>query len=193
MSDVAEATEIRPAATVMVVRDGDGAGERTLQVLMLLRHPEAVFAPDAWVFPGGAVDPADSLTEVRGVTDEEASAALGLPSGGRAYFVAATRECSEEAGLVLDPAALRYVSRWITPPGRTRRFDTRFFLTPAPAGQVAAHDTTETVAAVWTSPSAALSRHAAGEINLVYPTIKHLQFLARHASVESALSPRRET
>ena len=98
------------AATVVVVRDG----EPGLEVLLLRRTPAAVFAPGAHVFPGGAVDPDDG-------DDHRATAA---------------REALEEAGLRLDPAALRPLARWVTPPGGPRRFDTRFFVTAAPAGQV---------------------------------------------------------
>ncbi|HEV8623467.1 MAG TPA: NUDIX hydrolase [Acidimicrobiia bacterium] len=103
MSEPAPHVEVQPAATVMLVRD---AGERrggSLEVLMLRRHPESVFAADAWVFPGGRVDDGDGagMPLGAGPSDEEASAALGLPSGGLAYWVAAARECFEEAGILL--------------------------------------------------------------------------------------------
>jgi 8-oxo-dGTP pyrophosphatase MutT (NUDIX family) len=95
--------EVQPAATVMLVR---GAGDRPdgpLEVLMLRRHPESVFAPDAWVFPGGRVDDGDGIDTPIGAgpSDDEASRALGLPAGGLAYWVAAARECFEEAGVLL--------------------------------------------------------------------------------------------
>ncbi|MGH9034335.1 MAG: NUDIX hydrolase, partial [Acidimicrobiia bacterium] len=100
----APAVEIRPAATLMLVRDGaDG-----IEVLMLRRHPDAVFAADAWVFPGGAVDPSDGdlpPAAVPGVTDGDASATIGVHSGGLAFFVAAVRECFEEAGVLLARTA----------------------------------------------------------------------------------------
>src|SRR5579884_2547064 len=102
----------RPAATIMVVRDapGHGAGDAepgagALQVLLLRRNLKTEFGGGAYVFPGGAVDEADGGTEAeqlcRGRTDQEASLLLGLPSGGLAYWVAALRECFEEAGLLL--------------------------------------------------------------------------------------------
>ena len=102
MSEPAPHVEVQPAATVMLVRHaGDGCGG-SLEVLMMRRHPEAVFAADAWVFPGGRVDEADSETPVgAGPSDAGASVALGLPSGGLAYWVAAARECFEEAGILL--------------------------------------------------------------------------------------------
>ncbi|HEY3238514.1 MAG TPA: NUDIX domain-containing protein [Acidimicrobiia bacterium] len=236
MTDPAPVVEIRPAATLMLVRDGvDG-----MEVLMLRRNPDSIFAADAWVFPGGAVDPADGDLPPAGLlgpTDDDASATLGLSAGGRAFFVAAARECFEEAGvllarhpssgavldtsseldatrfarhrrdllagrrslaemlaaegLVLDLTEVFYVSHWITPPGPPRRFDTRFFVAAAPAGQAASHDTAETVESVWTSPGRALERRAAGEIHLVFPTIKNLEALARFPASADLLAAAR--
>ena len=103
MSEPAPHVEVQPAATVMLVRDAGDGSDGSLEVLMLRRHPESVFAADAWVFPGGRVDDADALATpiVAGPSDEEASRALGLPAGGLAYWVAAARECFEEAGILL--------------------------------------------------------------------------------------------
>jgi 8-oxo-dGTP pyrophosphatase MutT (NUDIX family) len=102
MSDPAPHVEVQPAATVMLVREAGVRRGGSLEVLMLRRHPEAVFAADAWVFPGGRVDEADSATPIgAGPSDVEASEALGLPSGGLAFWVAAARECFEEAGVLL--------------------------------------------------------------------------------------------
>ena len=92
---------VRDAATVLLVRDG----ERGLEVAMLRRRLDSGFVPGAYVFPGGAVDPGDrSLRwEARctGHDDASASAVLGVPAGGLAFWVAAVRECFEEAGLLL--------------------------------------------------------------------------------------------
>ncbi len=107
MNEPASHVEVQPAATVMLVRDrpagdrGEGAGG--VEVLMLRRHPESVFAADAWVFPGGRVDDGDrdGAPIAIGPSDAEASAELGLPSGGLAYWIAAARECFEEAGILL--------------------------------------------------------------------------------------------
>lgn len=91
----------RPASTLVLARDGDDG----VEVFMLKRTLDAAFAGGAFVFPGGAVDPADAAPELAaacaGLDDAAASRLLNLPSGGLAYFVAAIRECFEEAGVLL--------------------------------------------------------------------------------------------
>lgn len=89
---------IRPAATVMLVDD-----RPDLHVLMLRRNARQVFASDMWVYPGGAVDVADAEEAASfcdGLDDATASRRMGLESGGLAYWVAAIRECFEEAGVL---------------------------------------------------------------------------------------------
>lgn len=89
----------RPAATVMLLRDGRVG----LEVLLLQRASSTPFVPGAHVFPGGAVDDADH--ELDGVADgldpATADARLGVPAGGLAFWATAVRECLEEAGVVL--------------------------------------------------------------------------------------------
>ena len=98
-----DAVPTRDGATVMLVRDGDHA-ERPLEVFMLRRHPSTAFG-SVHVFPGGVVDPADTDPALDAhcpdLTDAEASARLRVPTGGRAFWVAAVRECFEEAGVLL--------------------------------------------------------------------------------------------
>ena len=93
--------EVRDAATVMLVRDGDAG----MEVLMLMRNLNSDFVGGAYVFPGGAVDPHDRHQDLDpyclGRTDEQASERLGIESGGLAFWVAAVRECFEEAGILL--------------------------------------------------------------------------------------------
>jgi glyoxylase-like metal-dependent hydrolase (beta-lactamase superfamily II)/8-oxo-dGTP pyrophosphatase MutT (NUDIX family) len=223
----------RPAATLALLRDGDGGPE----VLLMRRTHLAEFASGAYVFPGGSVDAADRDSALamlaRGLGDEQASRALGMREGGLAYWIAAIRECCEEAGLLLaydgsdDLVAidgdthraeftrqrralaqghlalvdllreggltlatdkLAYLHRWITQPGRPRRFDTRFFLARAPLRQQSEHDGSELLHHVWLTPEEALARHARGEVLLLYPTIKTLQTLARFQTVDEALA-----
>ena len=96
----------------------------------------------------------------------------------------------EAMELRLQTRALAPWSRWITPvvPSMsTRRFDTRFFVARAPAGQIAHHDNEETVATLWVSPRAALEQYRDGVIDLAPPQIMTLAHLARHASVAQVL------
>lgn len=95
---------ISPAATVMLVRDA-ADGEPGIDVFMLRRTARAVFGAGMFVFPGGRVDGIDGADEIgrfcHGLDDETASAKLGIERGGLAYWVAAVRECFEEAGVLL--------------------------------------------------------------------------------------------
>lgn len=82
-------------------------------------------------------------------------------------------------------------TRWITPTTPSvmnKRFDTRFFVAAAPAGQVACHDDHETTASIWLRPRTALEQYWAGEIELAPPQIMSLAHLARHANVGSVLA-----
>jgi 8-oxo-dGTP pyrophosphatase MutT (NUDIX family) len=216
---------VRDAATVMLVRDGD---DGRMEVFMLRRNLNSDFIGGAYVFPGGAVDEADRHADLEAVcearSDDQASVMLGVDRGGLAYWVAAVRECFEEAGVLLaygtdgevvsfaDPDIARrfdehrgavdrgarrlvevceleklrlavdrihYFSHWITPVGVVRRYDTRFFVTAAPPEQVPLHDDRETIANLWVNPADALARHRAGELDLIFPTIKNLEAIAR--------------
>ena len=90
-----------PAATVTLVRDG----AQGLEVLMMKRNEKSAFVPGRYLFPGGAVDTSDGLSDIHarctGLNDETASKRLGIQSGGLAYWVAAIRESFEESGLLL--------------------------------------------------------------------------------------------
>src|SRR4051812_7439289 len=92
----------RPAATLLAARDHPQGG---IEILMMRRSQRLEFGPGNYVFPGGALDPSDfdpvwhSLCD--GQDDASASRLLDLPDGGLAYWVAAVRECFEEAGLLL--------------------------------------------------------------------------------------------
>jgi 8-oxo-dGTP pyrophosphatase MutT (NUDIX family) len=155
-------TETRPreAATVIVLR----GGAETLEVLLVKRNPEQRFMGGAWVFPGGAVDP------------------------GEDHRVAGVREVEEEAGVVIpDPGSLVEFSRWITPKQVKIRFDTRFFLAPAPDGAEPRPDGAETVDHGWFTPQGALEAYGREEISLVFPTIKTLEQLAPFESAAALL------
>ena len=90
----------------MLVRDApEPEGGTQLQVRMVRRNLRSDFVGGAYVFPGGAVDPNDGGTEAEalctGRSDAQASALLGVGTGGLAYWVAVVRETFEEAGLLL--------------------------------------------------------------------------------------------
>jgi 8-oxo-dGTP pyrophosphatase MutT (NUDIX family) len=131
---------------------------------------------NVWVFPGGALD---------SVGGER------LPED-RDYRAAALRELAEEVSIQLDdPDQLVPFSRWITPLEVKVRYDTRFYLAIAPSHSAPTADGQEIVEVSWISPSAALDRHRAGEMLLVFPTIKQLEALARFGSADEALTAAR--
>ena len=167
-------TTPRLAASVIVLR-GERAG---LEVLLVQRNPASRFMGGAWVFPGGAVDAHEG-------------------EGDEAHRICAVRELDEEAGIAIDDQdALVPFSRWITPKVVKIRFDTWFFLSPVPADVEPQIDGGECVAWRWSTPQGALDAYAAGELQLVFPTIKHLEQLAAfpsaHALVEHARARRVE-
>lgn len=150
-------TAVRNAATVIVVRDRSGTDP---QVLMGQRGAKAAFMPNKFVFPGGAMDVDDARVPLAAPLPEPCRARL-MADGGAAIWqalcIAAVRELWEETGLILgrpgdwagpvpadwqsfaatghvpDASALSFVFRALTPPGRPRRFDARFFVVDAEA------------------------------------------------------------
>ena len=158
-------TPPRIAASVIVLRDSPAGPE----VLLVRRNPEARFMGGAWVFPGGAVHGEESPPE------------------------AGTRELREEASLDLPGGvdALVPFSRWITPAEVKLRFDTFFYVVRAPDGSEPAVDGEECVDARWLRPADALAAHERGELQLVFPTIKHLEQLAESPSVDATIDAAR--
>jgi 8-oxo-dGTP pyrophosphatase MutT (NUDIX family) len=166
--------EARPAASMILLRRGGKHVDRGVEVLLVRRSTEARFMPGVWVFPGGRVDPGDA-------GDEEA-----------AHMACAVRELHEEAGIALGPEAeLLAWSRWITPELVPIRFDTRFYVTLAPPHSPPRPDGQETTDAEWFAPAGALERHRAGELELVFPTIKHLESLLPYSSSDEVLDAAR--
>jgi 8-oxo-dGTP pyrophosphatase MutT (NUDIX family) len=158
-------TPPRQAATVILLR----GGEQSLELLLVKRTPHARFMGGVWVFPGGAVEQEEG--------DDD-----------RAHRAAALRELREEAGVELPHTdELVKFSRWITPAEVRTRFDTHFFLAPLPPGQEPRVDGEECVELGWFTPAGALAAHRAGEILLVFPTIKHLEQLSAFATATALL------
>jgi 8-oxo-dGTP pyrophosphatase MutT (NUDIX family) len=157
--------EPRPAASLILLRDGPGGAE----VLLVRRNPEQRFMGGAWVFPGGGTRPDDD--------DPPATA---------------RRELEEEAGLTLSPGAeLVPFARWIAPEEVSVRFDTWFFAAAAPPDAEPQVDGGECVEARWLRPTDALAAHARGELLLVFPTIKQLERLGETGSVAETLEAAR--
>lgn len=129
----AEAPPVRDAATVILWRRA-AAG---IELLMGQRGAGAAFMPSKYVFPGGAVDAGDAISPLP--LSAVCVRRLGLlcpatAASPEALAGAALRELHEETGLLIPPTvdpALRFFFRAITPPGRSRRFDARFFLADA--------------------------------------------------------------
>jgi 8-oxo-dGTP pyrophosphatase MutT (NUDIX family) len=214
------------AATLLLLRDR-GAG---LEVLMITRHAETVFAGGAAVFPGGRLDPGDAdpalLSQCRAVP--------AIDAAQMALRVCAIRETFEEAGLLLarrrgedqlvtgsDVQALHdrllaelghpadfaelvsegglelatdllvLFAHWITPAIRPRRYDTYFFLAPAPARQEARHDGREAVDSVWVEPAQAAADGATHRVKMIFATRFNLQKLARSTGSEAAFAAAR--
>jgi 8-oxo-dGTP pyrophosphatase MutT (NUDIX family) len=151
--DKAEASEMAPrrlplrprdSATLILLDQSDG----DVRVMMGRRHRGHAFMPGKFVFPGGRTDRDDSRIAVEAPVDPEDASKLGPRAN--ALALSAIRETFEEAGLLVGrpgrfatrsqgwrgfsvngvvptPSSLRFVARAITPPGRVRRFDTRFF------------------------------------------------------------------
>lgn len=217
---------LRQAASILVVRDG-AAGMEVLLVRRAERNDDR--SSGAFVFPGGTLDPQDkTLHEAcAGLDDAAASARLKLPDGGLDFYLAAVRECFEEAGLLFASDAggelialdtldatqqawlrqsarrggpgmaqlcerlgvrlavdrLAYHSHWLTPPGLPKRFDTRFFVAMAPAGQSATHDGDEAVEHLWIRPGDAID--PARGLKLVAVTRRTLASIARFDTAQA--------
>jgi 8-oxo-dGTP pyrophosphatase MutT (NUDIX family) len=182
-----EPAPTRPAATILLLRRGGKHTQRELEVLLVRRTESARFMPGVWVFPGGRVEADELIIGVSGAeTDVDADEL--------AHRAAAIRELAEEASIQLDLSAeLVLWSRWITPEPVPIRFDTRFYLALAPAHSPPKPDGSEIIDAAWMNPKDALESGEAGEIELVFPTIKQLESLAPYATADEAMEAARAT
>ena len=207
-----EPAPLRPAATVLLLRDGASG----VEVLMTRRSATASFAPGAYVFPGGGIDAADALAHGQS-TRRASQSDLHLTQA-----IAAIRESFEELGILLarkadgshandadianldrqQPFAAQcqamslrlaadevYVlAHWITDRDLPRRFDVPFLVARMPEGQQAVADESEQFEPVWLSPAQALARHAADQLFMLFPTLRTLERLRSYGSVDAVLA-----
>jgi 8-oxo-dGTP pyrophosphatase MutT (NUDIX family) len=166
-----------------MIRRGGDHGERGLEILMLRRGTEARFMPGVWVFPGGAVDPPDHEAAASMDADVEADEL--------AHRICGARELGEEASIPLTADALLPWSRWVTPVIVPIRFDTRFYVAVAPPHCTPQPDLGEVDEARWIAPGVALAEHGRDELELSFPTIKHLEELTGYPDADAVIAEAR--
>ena len=160
--------EAAPAATVVLVRDGDGG----LEVLLARRSWQLAFHGGAWVFPGGRIDPDDY--------GDAPDDVVGAARRG------AAREAMEEAGVEVLHDELVHLSNWTTPEISPKRFATWFFVGEVASGEAVA-DGTETERLHWFRPDDAFAARDAGDIELAPPQYVTLLWLRDHADVATVM------
>jgi 8-oxo-dGTP pyrophosphatase MutT (NUDIX family) len=156
---------------------------------------------------GAAQDPQQRAIQVSGIRElfEESGVLLARPKGEQALVSGeriATLDADrallndgslpllawlEREQLVLACDELVHFAHWITPEMMPKRFDTHFYLVTAPADQLALHDGYESVDSVWIRPADAIAGAEAGTYTIIFPTLRNLEKLARHATVQAAL------
>jgi 8-oxo-dGTP pyrophosphatase MutT (NUDIX family) len=182
-----EAVPIRPAVSVIMLRDGtDG-----LEVFVQHRVSTMDFAAGVVVFPGGRVDPVDrEAAPTMAVPDPAVYTSAWSQStiaeeaeGWRILLATAVREVEEETGARLDPGGLRPWANWVTPLGAPKRFDTYFYTIAAPELSAAHHQTTEAHTSEWLSVKGILEAEGEGTLKLMRPTFVLLRELSEFSSV----------
>lgn len=203
----------RNASTVIVARDSDAG----IEVYVLRRSSRSPLLPDAYVFPGGTLDNSDKSPQARmrltgqwrpdepaftyaairetyeecGLLFSVEPVPLDALRAARTKMLAHERSFSEtlvDLNARLDACAIHYFSRWITPAVNPARFDARFYVARAPEGQVAEADEEETYAGRWIRPADALAEVEREEIQMIFPTIKHLERVGKFATVDALIS-----
>lgn len=206
---------LRPAATVLLLRDSASPGCPGIEVLMTRRSMTASFAPGAYVFPGGGIDAADAqshrlaqrrptqsdqhLTQaIAAIREsfEELGILLARRSDGphadatdlaRLDRKAPFAQQCESLGLRLAADEVFVLAHWITDRDLPRRFDVPFLVARMPEGQEPVADESEQFEPVWIRPADALVRHAAGDFFIIFPTIRTLERLQAYPNVQAVL------
>lgn len=190
----------RPAATVVVARDG----AEGVEVLVLERSAQSRFAPGFFVFPGGSVDPGDDVLAERwfGSAEEVARACavrelyeeVGILATAEG-LVAAPDGAPPIEGLAFEPPspeAMPQLSRWIAPEFLPVRFDARFYSVAAPGDLEPVPDGIEIGRAWWARADGIVAQAAAGKAPLMWPTFKTMQSLRECVNVADVLALRME-
>ncbi|NMM11492.1 MAG: MBL fold metallo-hydrolase [Polaromonas sp.] len=206
-----EPAPLRPAATVLLLRDTPGG----IEVLMTRRSMTASFVPGAYVFPGGGIDTADAAAH------DHSTRRAGQSDLHLTQAIAAIRESFEELGVLLahhghggyattaDIAALDrkapfaaqckargltlaaaevfVLAHWVTDRDMPRRFDVPFLVARMPEGQSPVADEAEQFDPVWVRPANALARHQVGGFFIIFPTQRTLERLQHYPHVEAVL------
>jgi 8-oxo-dGTP pyrophosphatase MutT (NUDIX family) len=195
------ADEAIPAATLIVVRD---RREAAPELLMVERAEGMAFAADALVFPGGRIDQSDrDFANALGIeaaavaaireTIEETAIPVGLtPLPDQEQTLELQRALGadepfskllERSGLAVGAETLTSFARWVPRFHAVRRFDTLFYVAPAPDGDWHPHVIAgECAAATWISAAEVLERERRGAARLIFPTRRTLERLAQHSS-----------
>jgi recombination protein RecT len=207
-----EPAPTRPAATVLLLRDG-AAG---VEVLMTRRSMTASFAPGAYVFPGGGVDAADAAAHAHAArratqsdlhltqaiaaireSFEELGVLLARHADGTFATTADIAALDRKApfapqcaarGLTLAADAVYVLAHWVTDRDLPRRFDVPFLVARMPEGQTPVADDAEQFEPEWVRPADALARHGAGTFFMIFPTIRTLERLKAFATVDAVLA-----
>ncbi len=149
--------------------------------IMLAHHDHPVGVPDPRDLPSGIIDLSPPELSRR------FSRYRAEVNAGQRDFIETVRSES----LLLDGDNVHFIGRWVTPLGSPRRYDTRFFLTAMPDGQVPLPDHDEAVEHRWVRPLDAIKSNEVGDMVMMTPTIGMLQRLARFETVADAVTAAR--
>lgn len=200
----------RAAATLLLVRDAP-TPEDGWQVLMSRRSAQASFVPGAYVFPGGSFDAQDAdmhshvlhrpsmqgeelTAAIAAVREsfEEMGVLIAVHADGRAATQADIEHLDREAplwpqlaahGLQMDLRDVWLLAHWTADRSLPKRFAVHFFVVRMPQAQTPVPDEFEQFEAVWVEPTKAVAAQAAGEMFLIFPTIRTLQRLSHYRAV----------
>lgn len=205
-----------PAATLVVWRDAEADSDAKPEILVVERSANMAFAAGALVFPGGRVDAGDramaaalgrpdeaaKVTAIRETIEETAITPgvggsvdpnLGLELQQALLEGADFAELLRSHQLALNLESLTPFARWMPAFKHPRKFDTMFYLAPAPPGDWRPRPQAgECEAAEWASATALLDRIERGEASAIFPTKRNLERLAQHGNFDAALGDARD-